>query len=320
MLVIWMLALSSARGDVSLSFLIPVGESNYNTSPETEKKAKEIAKRVTNKQNKCFDHLDASYQVLCVNLDVEKRLNLSAATLYCEHQLDQRLDKLPYLDENPDKRNYSSFVRNLDDDTFALFTNLFISIDSICFHATHEAQSNANINTMESIFHASEIAAGYIKDSSSKLDNITREVIRRLNDVHGAMNDTESRISLFQEKIVDTMAKFYKITERARYYRNSVANLKLYLFGIFIGLLMSLILPSVLIPTISITSLFLLLECSTSLPTFTQIICKWAYIFIIAAFHGLALRDFLTRPQLPPPPNPKTHLKISEPIMFSTQN
>ena len=179
MLVIWLFQLGLARADVNLSFLIPAGEFNYQTSPEDDKKAREIAKRVTERQNKCFDHLDTSYQTLCVNLDVEKRINLSAATLYCEHQLDRRSDKLPYLDENPNLRNYSAFVRSLDDDTFALFTNLFISVDSICFHATHEAQSTANINTMESIFRASEIAAVYIKDSSAKLRNITRGRTRK---------------------------------------------------------------------------------------------------------------------------------------------
>ena len=318
MLVIWLVQLGLARADVNLSFLIPAGEFNYQTSPEDDKKAREIAKRVTERQNKCFDHLDTSYQTLCVNLDVEKRINLSAATLYCEHQLDRRSDKLPYLDENPNLRNYSAFVRSLDDDTFALFTNLFISVDSICFHATHEAQSTANINTMESIFHASEIAAGYIKDSSAKLRNITKDVVKKLGDVYDAMNETETKITTFQERVVGVIEQFNKMTERARYYKGAITNVKLYLVGIGVGLIMNLVVPNVFTPSVAITALFLLIE--THLHVYgsaVQVVLKWSYVFSVLGINGFAIWCMITRPPSVTMRPKKARLAISPAVVLS---
>ena len=285
MVFLLVLALGRAISDVNLSFLISIAEPNQQMSPEDDQKAKEIAKRVTDKQNKCFDHLDKSYQQLCENLDVQKRINLSAATLYCEHQLDRRSDKLPFLDENPDLRNYSLFGEELDDDTFALFTTLFISVDSICFHATHEAQSTANIHTMESIFHASEIAAAYIKDSGAKLENITKDVVGKLGDVYGAMNETELKITGFQNRVVGIIDQFNSLTEKAKYYRNSVANMKFYVIGIVFGFFMNLVIPNVFVPTIAVTALYLLLECNIAKETAEKVtgnVFKWSYAVVVA--------------------------------------
>ena len=318
MLVIWLFQLGLARADVNLSFLIPAGEFNYQTSPEDDKKAREIAKRVTERQNKCFDHLDTSYQTLCVNLDVEKRINLSAATLYCEHQLDRRSDKLPYLDENPNLRNYSAFVRSLDDDTFALFTNLFISVDSICFHATHEAQSTANINTMESIFRASEIAAVYIKDSSAKLRNITKDVVKKLGDVYDAMTETESKITTFQERVVGVIERFNKLTERARYYKGAITNVKLYLVGIGVELIMNLVVRNVLTPSVAITALFLLIESHLHMYGSTvQVVLKWSYVLSILGINGFAIWCMIAEPTVPQMRPKKAPLAISPAVALS---
>lgn len=279
-----LLVLGQSISDVNLSFLISIAEPTQQGSPEDDQKAKEIAKRVTDKQNKCFDHLDKSYQVLCENLDVQKRINLSAATLYCEHQLDRRSDKLPFLHEDPDMRNYSLFVEELDDDTFALFTTLFISVDSICFHATHEAQSTANIHTMESIFQASEVAAAYIKDSGAKLENITKDVVGKLSDVYDAMNETEAKITGFQNRVVGIIDQFNSLTEKAKYYRNSVANMKFYLIGIACGFFMNLMIPNVFVPTIAVTALYLLLECNIAKETAEMItgsVFKWSYAVVV---------------------------------------
>ena len=288
------LVLSLSMSEVNLSFLISIAEPNQQASPEADQRAKEIAKMVNDRQTKCFDHLDRAYQELCMNLDVEKRINLSAATLYCEHQQDGRTNSIPFLDDNPDLRNYSAFVQELDEDSFGLFTTLFISIDSICFHATHEAQSTANLNTMEKIWSASDLAIKHIVDSKKKLEEITKDVVGKLEDVHNAMNETEVKITGFQERVVGIIGQFTSLTEKAKYYKNSVSNIKFYLIGIGVGFFMNLVIPNVFVPTIAVTALYLLFECNIGRETaekMTGVLFKWSYAVVIALIHISGIWD-----------------------------
>lgn len=265
-----------------MSFLLV--EPGRQVSPEQDQEAKKIAKRVNDRGTECFDHLNRTYQELCVNLDVQKRINLSAATLFCEHRIDNRSDRLPELSENPVSRNYTRFVEELDDDTFGMFTTIFISVDSICFHATHEAQSTANIETVDRIYQASTMAIKYLVQSKEKLVNITNNVVDKLGDVYEAMNDTEVKIVGFQNRVVGIVDQFNNLTDKARYYRNSVSNMKFYLIGLGVSFFTNLIIPNVFIPTISLTALYLLIECTLG-DMRTGMLFKWSYALVVGLVH-----------------------------------
>ena len=244
----------------NLETLFQLEEVPDGASPEDDRKAKRIAELVKSSHDGCFGYLNKTYQELCVNLDVQKRLNLSAATLYCEHLSDKREDKLPYLDPDPHKRNYTKFIAELEPETFSLFTAMFINIDSICFHATSEAQSTANMRTMNNIWVASSLATAHINQSRHKLENITNEVVGKLDGVHKQMNETGNKILDFQGRVTKIVDQVKSLTDKAKNYENSVVKFKLYLLGLAVGFVVNLIVPNTFVPTVAVTGLFLIAE------------------------------------------------------------
>jgi len=100
----------------------------------------------------CFDHSNRAYHELFVNLDVQKRVNLSVVTLPCECQFDRRSDMLLPLAADPLGENHTSFVGRIDDYTLALSRTLFFNINSIGVPTTHEAQSAANMSAVDRIY------------------------------------------------------------------------------------------------------------------------------------------------------------------------
>lgn len=248
---------------------------------EDDGSARAIAERIK-KKHACFEALSKSYSQLCVNLDVEKRINLSVETLVCELRRDGRYEFLPPLAERYEDRDYKKFVQELPTDTFStIFTNIFISIDTICFHATNEAQSTANIRTVDRIWKASSIATEYLIQSKEQLQNITREVRDKLEGVHEAINNTEKKIARFQEKIGTIIDQFKQLEGKATYYKNSVSNMKFYLIGVAVGFFMNLVVPNVFIPTIAVTALYLLFEVNVGGIAVGSPVFKWSYAVIV---------------------------------------
>jgi hypothetical protein len=250
------------RENIKVSTLLAFVPQKPDASPEDTKTAREIARFLRTNKTKCYRDLGGSLRDLCVNLDTARRVHLAISLMICQQDRDGRAPTLPaYFTSHP-----TDFTSSLPPNDFIIYTALFTNLDSICFHAMGEAQSHANLDAIDRVFQASTIAQHYLQESKHVLENITKSVITQLNDVRDDVTRQTERIKVMHDRLMRMIQQFNEIIDTAKRYRGSVVNLKIYLIGLAAAVMLSLIVPNVFIPTLSVTGIFLIVDSTVALP------------------------------------------------------
>ena len=137
---------------ISCAFSIDQGSffsgNSFSGSSNDDERAVLIAESATNKIDECFEDLGSKLNSMCINLDANKRKSLTISIMICEHNRDGRSDILPQYYEDDD-----DFISQLDNENFKIFTTLYTSIDSVCFHAAHEHLSTDNLQKILNVYN-----------------------------------------------------------------------------------------------------------------------------------------------------------------------
>lgn len=229
----------------------------------------------TSRVDKCFKDVTDSLNNLCINLDSIKKKKLAVSIMICEQLYDGRGDQLPRY-ENDDQ-----FISELDTESFGIYTTIFTSLDTICYHAAHEKITINNLQKVFNVYKAVSLSTQFLIKVRNDMNIATSAMKDKLVDVQNRLDDEAETISKMQDIITNLFDEVNNITEKASYYKNSITNTKLYLYSVGIGFCASLILPNVFLPILFITGIFLFIEVNFKPDSFilkNGMIFKWSYI------------------------------------------
>ncbi|OHS93252.1 hypothetical protein TRFO_40446 [Tritrichomonas foetus] len=260
-------------------------------SGSEDERAVLIAESATNKIDKCFDDLGAKLNCMCVNLDANKRKSLTISIMICEHNRDGRLDQLPKYDGDDD-----DFIAQLDNENFKIFTTLYTSIDSVCFHAAHEHLSTDNLQKILNVYKAVTLSTEFLIAARDNLDQTTRALRGKLVDVQQQIYLEAASISNMTELIKSITERITEITSQASFYKNSVSNAKYYLSGVGLSIIVNFVFPNVFMPVLFVTGIYLFLEVNLGTKYayyLTGNAFKYSYVFICCLVFLISLWDRL---------------------------
>ncbi|KAH0789327.1 hypothetical protein GPJ56_006778 [Histomonas meleagridis] len=257
-----------------------------NSSSEDERKASHITDAANQKINQCFEDLSKQLKTLCINLDETKRKRLAVAIMICEQNQDGRGDKIPqYINDD-------QFIRELDLESFGVFTTIFTSLDTICFHAAHEQLSTDNLQKVLNVYKAVSISTEFLIKARESMNLATLSMRDRLNEVQETLDEEAKAIGSMQTSIVTLFEEVNNITAKASFYKNSITNAKFYIIGIGIGFATGIILPNVFLPILFVTGVYLFIEINVKKESWilsNGTLFKWSYALFCAIIIILSL-------------------------------
>jgi hypothetical protein len=90
--------------------------------------------------------------------------------------------------------------------------------------------------------------------------NLIRRIVWQLTGICKEMVHEQGRIREMHELVSNVMTQFHELVDFAKSYDGSIFHFKLHCYGIATALIVSLILPRVFVPTLSLTGLFVFIE------------------------------------------------------------
>jgi hypothetical protein len=209
--------------------------------------------------------------------------------MICQQDRDGRANTLPPYD-----RGFpTAFTSSLNADDLLMYTGVFTTIDVVCFHVAKESQAQANLETVDRVYQASALAGEFLNDSRKMLVNMTRSIISQLHSIHSAVIREQSKIREIHDSASAVLQQFRELVELAHTYGSSVFQLRVHAYGVFSSIVLSLIIPKVFVPTVSLTAIFLFIEGKfRTLPSAIVTITYWLFF---AAIHLSAIWRVLSR-------------------------
>jgi hypothetical protein len=218
-----------------------------------------------------------------IHIDTERRVCLAIMLMIYQQDRDGRAKTLPPYDrEWP-----TGCTSALNADDLLIYTGVFTNIDAVCFPVAKENQGRVNLETVDRVYQASALAGEFLNDSRKMLLNMTRNVISQLNSIHNVVAREQSKIREMHDSSAAVLQQFREIAAFAKKYDASMFQLRMHGYGVSASFVLSLVIPKVFVPTISLTAIFLFLE--GQFRNIPSAIVTVGYGVIFAVIHAAAI-------------------------------
>lgn len=262
---------------------------DYNQKPELRKEdeviVNEILERINKPGDQCFSNIKRKINQLCSDIDIEKRKELTMHIMICEQSADGREEHLP-ISRIPDE-----FINELTDDSFRRYSIFFLNIDNVCFQSVHNDQSTKNFERVLQLISAVDVTTVFVKNLTAIFTTKSKEITKTLDDLTTKIDLSGARLNYSQGILLKIFESLTNINDQSETIKASISNLKFYLSGIALSMVIGLIFENVFFPSLGITLAFLIFEYYDNKIQKYRWMLKWVYsaAFIAIIINGLRI-------------------------------
>jgi len=221
---------------------------------EDAEKVSNVLAMIDEKSKTYSQNLSKMFVKYCKNLDETKRRALAIQIMLCEHSKDGRGARLPKYESD------DQFLKEISKDDFRTYTTYFTNIDAICYHATHEFQTQDNLRKVGNLFSAINFSTEYLMSLQKHMKAENSKIKSELGIIQSQITEEAEKLNAIMLSLQHAYSNLSLINKMASTYIERFKNAKLYLKVLAVAFIASLLIPNLFIPVLCVTSLMLMIE------------------------------------------------------------
>lgn len=260
---------------------------------------KAIVERINLDATHCHSEIKKLFRDQCINLDSQKRINISIQTLICESSIDKRFSNLPRFVSN------EQFIHDLNPALFRTFSSYFMHADLLCKHSSSEELVKNNNKKINNLFITLTYSIEHLEFLKKKVLIETEYIKKELDSIQKKINYEAEKINNVIDIAKNRLVDMSYLVDTINKVSIQFQNIKKYAYIVAGTFCISILIPEILPPILSLT----LLQCSLELQypnkfgkkftlTFYYTLCVFiSGILILSKVHYLknkTLSTFLT--------------------------
>lgn len=320
MFIYFLVPLLFSASSMSENYIMSFTNRPYASSEEN-KKASEIVDSVKQNVDQCYSDLNRTLIDYCIELDVTRRKKLAISLMICEQIRDGRQNKLPSYTSD------ESFIANLDENGFTIYTLLFINIDTICFQCARENMSASNMQKIMGMFQAVSTSTTFLNNIQKKFANMSKNILLKSDEFQALLAEQTKLIQSIEKIVVRLLDAMQFVNGIIKSYQLVGTNIKMYIYLFGLSLLLSIKLPNVFFPNLFLIGAFLYIEGHVPKKSFnypTQFCFRFSFILLSLIVFIISIagkvKSYMKKKEKKRRNKKSCNLQVSESLLFEKQN
>ena len=192
---------------------------------------------ICSEQFECENELESLYKTMCIDLTPRNQTILAIKKMLCEYETMGR--QFQHESEN----NPDLFLKSLSETYFDIWTNIYHGIDRKCRETVEKEQFDRNLEKISLVIEAVNLTTLSLTDIQ-KINNelsmrIKNSTITLKSQLIKSLEEEKKIINKVQEAILTVSSTVDEISK----IKGTVMNFGVYIFGIILGIILSLVIP-----------------------------------------------------------------------------